>query len=128
MEVTEGTLIESLTVLYELAKKTGDESPSEFFDKEVTNRNWQNDARQGKLFVSMAVIRLSEMAAKGILITEVEIQEAINTVIALSLSEQGKEEEAFEKARNKEVDANLMHELMGMLMEVILIIQSEQIL
>lgn len=126
--MTEGTLIESLTVLYELAKKTGDESPSEFFDKEVTNRNWQNDARQGKLFVSLAVIKLSAMAAKGILITEVEIQEAINTITALSLSERGKEEETFEKSRNHEVDASLMHELMEMLMEVIMIVQSEQIL
>lgn len=128
MEVTEQTLIESLTVLHELAKNTDDANAEAFFDKEVTNRNWQGDATQGKLIVSMAVIKLSVMAMKGIVVGVDEIQEAINVFTAIAQAKSGEEEAAFKSSRNREVDAGVMRDFMQALIEIAEIVQRERVL
>lgn len=128
MEVTEQTLIESLTVLHELAKNTGDDNVKAIFDKEVTNRNWQGDATQGKLIVSMAVIKLSVMAMKGVVVGVDEIQDAINVFTAMAQAKSGEEEAAFQSSLNREVDPAVMQEFMQALMEVLEIVQREQVL
>lgn len=128
MEVTEQTLIESLTVLYELAKNVDDANAEAFFDKEVTNRNWQGDATQGELIVSMAVIKLSVMAMKDVVVGVDEIQEAINVFTAMAQAKSGEEEAAFKSSRNRKVDPAVMQEFMQALVEIVEIVQRERVL